>query len=321
MKHLAIGQRKASAIGLGLWQFGSREWGWGQDLGEAAARQVVRRALDVGINFFDTAELYGNGRSEEILSIALGSRRDEAIIATKVSPIHATRRGVVRAAKRSLSRLGADTIDLYQVHWPNRLVPLAWTMRGMRDLLESGQVREVGVSNFSLPLWRKAESALGRPVVSNQVQLHLLDRRPMDELVPHAQREGRLIIAYSPLAQGLLGGRYDGNNLPKDFRSADPLFSGATFEKVAPLLEELKSVARRHGATPAQIALAWLLHVPGVIAIPGARTEEQVEANAAAADIDISTDDWERLASTARAVQPRIGRSRLKRIAAWVLGA
>ena len=321
MKYVALGDRQASAIGLGLWQFGSREWGWGEDLGEEAAHRIVDRALERGINLFDTAELYGGGRSEEILSRALAGRRDQAIIATKVHPLHASRKGVVEAADRSLARLGIDTIDLYQVHWPNRYIPISWTMRGMRDLLDAGKIREVGVSNFRLSSWLAAERSLGRPVISNQVQFHLLDQSPMRDLLPYAQRAGRVIIAYSPLAQGVLGGRYDSGNLPTDFRAANPQFSGASFERVAPLLDVLRAVARGHEATPAQIALAWLLHLPNVIAIPGARSVEQVEANAAAADIELSQDEWQRLTEAAQAVAPRRRRHGIKRVAAWLLGA
>jgi aryl-alcohol dehydrogenase-like predicted oxidoreductase len=321
VKYVNLGDRQASAIGLGLWQFGSDEWAWGRDLSEPAAKLIVQRALDLGINLFDTAELYGDGRSEEILARSLGDRRNDAIIATKVTPTHATHDGVVNAANGSLSRLGVEAIDLYQVHWPNRLIPIQRTMEGMRELVETGKVREVGVSNFPLRLWRKAEGALGRPVVSNQVQFHLLDRTPMDDLLPYARREGRVIIAYSPLAQGVLGGRYERGKVPEDFRVNNPLFSRTSFERITPLLEELRLVARAHEATMAQIALAWLLHLPQVIAIPGARSLEQVQANAAAADIELSGEQFQRLTWVAKSVQPRPLRRKIRRLLGLLLGA
>lgn len=320
MKFVELGDRRVSVIGLGCWQFGSPEWGWGADLGEAAAKHIVSRALDLGVNLFDTAEIYGNGRSEEILGAALSGRRDDAFVATKVSPIHATRRGLANACSRSLARLRMEALDLYQIHWPNRLVPLSWTMAGMSELLESGMVRNVGVSNFSLRAWRRAERYLGGAVVSNQVQLNLLDRSALGELAPSAQERGRVIIAYSPLAQGLVGGKYDKDHMPADFRSAKSLFARETLARLAPLIEELRSMARGKGATPSQIALAWVLHTPGVIAIPGARTLAQVEENAAAADIELSEQEFQRLSSLAEAHGPRFQRPLLKRVAAGLLG-
>ena len=284
-----------SAIGLGVMQFGSQGWGWGSEFGIEDARHIVHRALDLGINFFDTAELYGGGRSEEILAEALGERRDEAVIATKVSPHHLTRKGVRQAALRSLRRLGTRQIDLFQVHWPNPLFPESWPMRGMGDLLDEGIIGQVGVSNYSVGRWRRAEELLGRAVASNQVSYHLLSRGPLQELLPYARDHQRLIIAYSPLAQGLLTGKYSVQNPPGGMRTLRPLFSTPNLRRVGPVLETLGSVANAHGATPAQIALAWLLHGPGVIAIPAAKSVQQLESNAAAADISLSDDEWERL--------------------------
>ena len=154
MKYVQLGNRSASAIGLGTWQFGSKGWGYGRDFGLEEASRIIHRASELGINFFDTAEMYGGGQSEEILGEALGARREEAIIATKVSPHHLTRRGVRHAAQRSLQRLGTDRIDLYQVHWPNPVIPLSWTMQGMRNLLDAGVIEQVGVSNFGLRPWQ-----------------------------------------------------------------------------------------------------------------------------------------------------------------------
>ena len=316
-----LGDRRASVIGLGLWQFGSREWGWGESFSEPEAVRVVERALDLGINLFDTAEIYGSGHSEEILGRILKGRRDDAIIATKVSPLHLTRRAVLAAAERSLQRLGVDSIDLYQVHWPNRFVPISSTMRGMKELHQAGKIKAVGVSNFSLARWRRAEAALGEPVVSNQVQFHLLDQRPLADLVPHsATRPGSVILAYSPLAQGVLGGRYHAAQTPDDFRASSPPFSAASLQRVSPLLDAIREVGRRYSATPAQIAPAWLVHQPNVIAIPDARSVEQVEQNAAAADIELSTDEVVRLSDLGQ----RLGRGGrhfgLKRLAGWLLG-
>jgi len=320
MKFLPLGDREVSVIGLGCQQFGSPEWRWGPDQGEAAANQVVNRALDLGVNFFDTAEIYGNGRSEEILGSALRGRREEAFVATKVSPVHGTRRGVADACERSLRRLGMAAVDLYQVHWPNRLMPLSWTMSGMRDLMHAGKARNIGVSNFSLRLWRRAERELGGRLASNQVQLSLLDRSPLGDVSEFAAQERRVVIAYSPLAQGLLAGRYDRQNRPVDFRAGKSQFSEESLARLHRLLGELRDLARSKGATPAQLALAWVLHITNVIAIPGARTLQQIEENAAAADMQLTGDEWERLRELAEADAPPVQRSPLKRIVDRVMG-
>jgi aryl-alcohol dehydrogenase-like predicted oxidoreductase len=310
-----------SAVGLGFWQFGAPEWNWGPDFGEAAAKPIVRRALDLGINLFDTAEIYGRGRSEEILGKALGDRRSEAFIASKVSPRHAGRASVREAAEGSLRRLGIERIDLFQLHWPNRFVPLAQTMGGMRDLVRSGKISLPGVSNFSVRGWRRADKAFGGVVPANQVQFNLLDRGPMADLLPFAREHGRAIIAYSPLAQGLVGGKYDKDHIPADFRAGYAMFSRSNFERLAPLMEALREVANAHRATPAQVSLAWLLHMPNVVVIPGARSIEQVEANAAAADLVLSDDEWRHLDVLAASAEQTLPvRTRVKRLLLRMMG-
>ena len=309
MKYVQLGISQASAIGLGIWQFGSTGWGWGNDFGMSEARRIVHRALDLGINLFDAAELYGGGRSEEILGEALGNRREEALIATKVSPHHLTRMGVRNAARRSLQRLGTDRIDLYQVHFPNPLIPMSWTMRGMRELVDGGLIGQVGVSNFGLGQWQRAETVLGTAVVSNQVRHHLLARKPLNDLLPYARQQGRVIIAYSPLAQGAITGKYRPGNAPRGVRVRNTLFSNGNLRRLEPFLEVLRAVAEAHNATPAQVALAWLIHDPHVIVIPGARSVEQVESNAAAADIVLSGTEWEHLKVAAESFrrEPLVG--------------
>ena len=295
MRYLQLGDKGVSVVGLGAWQFGSKGWGWGREFGEQEARQIVHRALELGINFIDTAEVYSNGASERLLGKALQGRGEQVFIATKVAPHHLLRRWVVSSAVASLRRLGLDAVELYQVHWPNPLVPIQWTMAAMRELQESGRVRQVGVSNFNLPRWQAAEGALGGPVVSNQVSYHLLDRGVERELLPYAQAQGRVIIAYSPLAQGLLAGRYTLDHLPRGVRLANPFFTRPNMRKAEPVVEMLREVAEAHGATPAQIALAWLLAHANVMVIPGAKSVAQVEANAAAADIQLSQAEMEAL--------------------------
>ena len=177
MRYLATGTAKQiSKIGLGTWQFGSKEWGYGQPYAEQGAHAIVRRALDLGVTLFDTAEIYGYGRSERILGQALGEDLNSVFVATKIFPVLPLAPVVEQRAVASANRLGARHLDLYQVHQPNPVVRDTPAMRGMRALQRVGLVGEVGVSNYSLDRWRAAEAALGGPVLSNQVQLQ--PRRP-----------------------------------------------------------------------------------------------------------------------------------------------
>jgi aryl-alcohol dehydrogenase-like predicted oxidoreductase len=301
------GDRRISRIGLGTWQFGSREWGYGPGYEERTGA-LVRRALDCGITLFDTAELYALGRSERLLGAALNGRRGEAYVATKIFPLLPVSAVVEQRAVASAERLGVQRIDLYQVHQPNPVVRDGTTMAGMRRLQQVGLVGDVGVSNYSLQRWRDAEQALGGPVLSNQVQYSLAQRAPEDDLLPYASERGRLVIAYSPLAQGLLSGRYDAANPPSGpVRRMNPFFLPDNLERAAPLLAVLREVADAHDVTPAQVALAYVVHQPYVVAIPGASSEQQVEANAAAADLELAADEYEALRAAAAAFHPLTG--------------
>ena len=196
-------------------------------------------------------------------------------------------------------------IDLYQLHWPNPLFPLGPTIAALSKLQRVGLLREVGVSNFNLLQWRLAERKLGGPVLSNQVQYSLVSRKPERELLPYAQTNDRVIIAYSPLGQGLLGGRYDIDHPPPPgVRSNNPLFLLENLERAHPLLSALREIAAGYGATPAQVALAWVIRRPNVIAIPGASSVAQLESNVAAADLDLSADEDARLTDASDAFQP-----------------
>jgi aryl-alcohol dehydrogenase-like predicted oxidoreductase len=285
-----------SAVGLGTWQFGSTEWGYGAEYNRVEAAKIVRRALELGVNLIDTAEFYGFGRSERILGEAIRDRRDKVFLATKIFPIGLPFMTSWRAGG-SARRLGVDKIDLYQLHWPSRLFPPRSTMPRMRRLVEQGRVVHVGVSNHSLAQWQDAERAFGGSVLSNQVLFNLTERRPERELLPWAQQNGRLIIAYSPLGQGLLSGNYQDtvpSNLVRRRRSS---FSAANRARLTPLVTALREIADRRTATPAQVALAWLIGKPNVVAIPGASSVRQLEENVAAGDIALSSEDVSRLDS------------------------
>ncbi len=305
MRYVEVSGVRLSAIGVGAWQFGSREWGYGESYAENEAARIVQRALDLGVNLLDTAEIYGFGRSERIVGKAIAGRRDEAFIATKLLPVLPVGPVIERRGRASARRLGIDAIDLYQIHQPNPVVPIAAQMQGMRALVSAGVVRHVGVSNFTLDRWRAAESALGGPVLSNQVRFSLVDRRPLSDLVPWADANDRVVIAYSPLGQGLLSARYDAANAPKSgVRAMNPLFLPENLDRAAALLSTLRDVAGRHDATPAQVALAWVIRRPNVVAIPGASSVEQLEHNAAAADLDLSDEEDRELTAAAEAFRP-----------------
>jgi len=307
VKYVEAGGARVSAIGLGTWQFGSGEWGYGSDYADNTAPAVVKRSLDVGVTLFDTAEAYAFGRSETILGRALGDRRPDAFVATKLFPLLPVDPVVAKRAQGSLRRLGMDHVDLYQVHWHNPVAPLDRTMAAMGSLLDRGLVRHVGVSNFTLSHWQAADAALGRPVLSNQVKYSLIDRGPERELLPWAQSNNRLIIAYSPLSQGLLSGRYDEEHLPGGLRGRTPAFLPDNVRLLAPVLDALRQVAGAHGASCAQIALAWLLRRPNVVVIPGASSVEQAEANAAAADIELTSEEDAALSEVSDAYHPLRG--------------
>jgi aryl-alcohol dehydrogenase-like predicted oxidoreductase len=307
MRYVEAAGVRLSAIGVGTWQFGSREWGYGKEYAETAALDIVHRALDLGVNLLDSAEIYAFGQSERIVGRALAGRRDEAFVATKVLPLLPLSTIVAQRGRRSRDRLGIDAIDLYQIHWPNPVVPLGQQMDGMRRLQRDRVVRHVGVSNYSLSRWQAAERALGGPVLSNQVQYSLVARKPDRELVPWAAAHDRIVIAYSPLGQGLLSGRYDETNVPSGVRAGNALFLPDNLRAAGPLISGLREIAASHDATPAQVALAWVIRRPNVVAIPGASSVTQLEQNVAAADLDLTDDEDARLTAASDAFHPKQG--------------
>jgi aryl-alcohol dehydrogenase-like predicted oxidoreductase len=307
--------KKISRIGLGTWQFGSREWGYGEGYAEQVAHAVVRRALELGVTLFDTAEVYGFGRSERILGRALGDDGESVFVATKIFPVVPVAPVVEQRAVASANRLGVRRLDLYQVHQPNPLVRDGTTMRGMLALQRVGLVGEVGVSNYSLERWQAAEAALGSRVLSNQVRYSLVARSPERDLLPFAESHGRIVIAYSPLAQGLLSGRYNRASLPANrVRATNPLFLPDNLDRAGDLIAAVREVADAHGATPAQIALAWVLHHPAVVAIPGASSVEQLESNVIAADIELTDQEYQALQAASDRFHPVVGRAALPRL-------
>ncbi len=297
-------------IGLGTWQFGSREWGYGARLRRRRGGPIVARARELGVTVFDTAEIYGFGRSERILGAALRASggTDDVVVATKVFPVLPTARGraAARRGQRPAARRAADR------PLPGAPAQPAWsatrtTMRGMRALRDVGIVDEVGVSNYPLRRWQRAEAALGAPVLSNQVQFSLVARGPMAEMLPWAQRTGHVVMAYSPLAQGLLSGRYDAQRTARPAASARPTRCSCreNLRRRRPAAGAAARGRRRRTAPRRRrSALAWLVHFPNVVAIPGASSVAQVESNAAAADIALAADEHAALTAAAEAFRP-----------------
>ena len=296
---------KISAIGLGTWQWGSREWGWGRLYGKQDVLDAFQKAMELGINFIDTAEVYGRGRSEQIISEAIHGHREDVVVATKVWPWNLSYGRLVRAAERSLHRLGVDVIDLYQVHWPNPLVPIRNTMKAMNKLARDGKIRTVGVSNFNLQKLKAAQEALAPlELVSNQVRYNLLDRHIEEKLLPFAETGKITIIAYSPLAQGLLTGRYTSSTKPSSLvQTINPGFSSRNLTRLIEVNGTLSEIASMHDRTPSQVALNWLTRKENVVAIPGVKKSEHVINDAGAVDWALSNLEVERLEKVATEVR------------------
>jgi aryl-alcohol dehydrogenase-like predicted oxidoreductase len=281
-----IGSLEVSVVGLGCNNFGRR-------LDSDATSTVVDAALDAGITFFDTADVYGDTQSEEYLGRGLGRRRDEVVVATKFgSAVDEQRKGarpeyVRRAVEDSLRRLGTDRIDLYQLHRPDPQVPIEDTLGALDELVKAGKVREIGCSNFSVNQLREAEEATrdgAARFVSVQNEYSLLQREPESDVLPECQRLGIAFIPYFPLANGLLTGKYrQGEHAPAGSRLQSGRGASLLTERNLTIVEELIEFAESRGHTILDLAFSWLLTQPAVASvIAGATSPEQVRSNAAA---------------------------------------
>ena len=283
MEYTALGHNeklRVSKIGTGLWQ-ASNAW----NAVEEDVIEAVGTAKEKGINFLDTAEAYGKGNSERVLGKALKEYgRENFFVATKVAGAHLRYDELQRAASASIKRLGVDYIDLYQIHWPDpwEQIPMSQTFRAMKKLHEEGKIRAVGVSNFAVRDMEEAQGILGDlPIVSNQVRYNLLQRNIEEEVVPFCKKNNISIIAWSPLAQGVLTGKYNPENIPNgDVREGNELFAPKNLEKAKEILLMLKSLGEKYSKTSAQIALNWLASKKDVIPIPGAKNSKQAMENA-----------------------------------------
>ncbi|MCD6244548.1 MAG: aldo/keto reductase [Candidatus Korarchaeota archaeon] len=294
--YLGTSDLKVSIVGLGTWQF-SDSWGI-KDYEQA--KSIIEKALDVGINFFDTAAVYGRGLSEQFLGRAIKELgvREDVVIATKLPGEFLSRHDVFKGTKRCLERLGVSYIDLMQVHWPPlwNNFPTCEYMRALEELVHHGVIRYIGLSDFPVELVDSAILCLSTEnVVSNQVRYNLVERDAEKELIPYAEAYGMSIIAWSPLAKGALTGKYTPENIPKfnDVRGGSAIFHPQNFSQIYEVVKLLKSIGEKYKKTPAQVALNWLLmSSESVIVIPGAKNPEQVEENAGAADWRMSFGNW-----------------------------
>jgi aryl-alcohol dehydrogenase-like predicted oxidoreductase len=286
MEKRRIGSLEVSLVGLGCNNFG-----WRIDAGASAA--AVNAALDAGINFFDTADIYGTGQSEEFLGRALG-RRDDVLTATKFGmKMDEQRHGahpeyVRRAAEDSLRRLRTDRIDLYQLHQPDPEVPIADTLGALDELVRAGKVREIGCSNFSGDQLRAAATAVREGAarfISVQNEYSLVHRDPEADVLPECRRLGLAFIPYFPLANGLLTGKYRrGQPHPEGSRAKDGFGPKVFTDRNLALVESLSEFAATRGHSMLELALSWLAAQPAVASvIAGAKSPAQVKANASAA--------------------------------------
>jgi aryl-alcohol dehydrogenase-like predicted oxidoreductase len=320
MKTTTLGQTglHVSRIAFGTWQLGG-EWG---RFDEDAAISAIRRARELGVNFFDTAQAYGFGASEQILGKALRdeltSERDELVIATK-GGLRQTNSGLVRDASpdwlrrgvdASLTALGIDHIDLYQVHWPDPTVPAADTAGALGELVADGKVRHVGVSNYDAA--QMAEFAATLPVETLQPPYHLFRREIEDEVLPYCRAHDIGVLVYGPLAHGLLTGTLSAHTAfaDDDWRSASGVFSGDTFGRNLATVRALEIFAADRDVSVSQLAIAWTLANPAVhVAIVGARQSSHVEDSLRAAEVSLTDADLENIDKIMTSATPVAGPS------------
>jgi aryl-alcohol dehydrogenase-like predicted oxidoreductase len=289
-RRLGHGGPLVGAIGLGAMGFAGYYGGSDDEEGVRA----IRRALDLGITLIDTAESYGDGRSEELVGRAVAGRRDEAVVATKAS------RGrpeyLRQAIDRSLGRLGVDAVDLYYLHLVDAQVPIEESVGAMAELVAAGKVRTVGLSEAAPETIRRAHAV--HPIAALQTELSLLHREPERETLPVLRELGIAFVAYSPLCRGLLAGRIRGaGDLGEDdWRRQVPRFQDENLERNVALLGPLEEIARARGVSPATIAIAWVLGLGDeVVPLVGTGRAEHVERNLEALEVRLDADELARL--------------------------
>lgn len=305
-RRLGRSDLEVTVLTMGCWQAGGAQW---TDTNDDDSIKAMQAARDAGINFFDTAEAYGGGHSEEIVAQALKDSYDRILIATKVNAPNLAADKVAQSCEASLKRLQADKIDLYQIHWPagqwgSPKIPIEETMGALLKLQEQGKIRAIGVSNFNSEQIKEALQ-FGR-IDSLQPPYSLFWRQYEQNGTLQTCIDNDIsVIAYSPLAQGLVTGKFNMNNRPEkgDNRSGSLLFQDPTYGKILEVVDQLKPIAEKYGVTTGQLATQWLLGQPGMTsAIVGARTPEQVQGNAKSGDFQISDEDRAAIDALGRSV-------------------
>ena len=300
-------------LGVGCWAWGDqRYWRYGEDHGPKDVVSAFKACLEAGLDLFDTAEAYGWGKGEQLLGALARRCRRSLTIATKYAPL-AGRGGpaaIRKALAGSLKRLGLPAVDLYQLHWADRdEAPIGPVMDVLAEAVHRGRIRAVGVSNFRAGEMREARAALARhgvPLATNQVRYSLLHRAPEVDGVLDACRELNVtLLAYSPLEQGLLTGKYSPETLPRGPRAEADWFSPANVAAAQPLIASLRTIAEAHAVDAAAVALAWLLAQPDVVPLAGVKTGPQAARNAKALGVTLSESEiatLDRLSQRCRAV-------------------
>ncbi len=303
-RQLGTSDVRITPIITGTWQAGKSMWVGVED---AETIKAIRAAFDAGITTIDTAEVYGQGHSEQVVAEALGNVRDRVVYATKVFANRLKYQQVIDACEGSLKNLKTDYIDLYQIHWPSgsfssEVVPIAETMQALNDLKQQGKIRAIGVSNFSRDQLAEA-SQYGR-IDSLQPPYSLFWRYVEKDTVPYCIEHQISILAYSPLAQGLLTGKFGPGHTfdPADNRAKNKLFQGENYVRAQQALEKLRPIADRYQVSLANLALAWLIAQPQTNAIAGVRHADQATDNAKAAAIKLSPEDLAAIDAIGRTV-------------------
>jgi aryl-alcohol dehydrogenase-like predicted oxidoreductase len=289
----------AIEMGLGAWQWGDRlVWQYGQGYSGKEVHDAFKLSVEEGIRFIDTAESYGNGLSERLLGKFIKETDQPVLVATKYFPFpwRIFRTSVTRALKNSLERLGVESVDLYQIHWPSPLMSIDRMMDGMAECVKSEMTRTVGVSNFNQTQMLAAYSALARqniPLASNQVHYSLLNRKvEKNGLLARCRELGVRLIAYSPLEKGLLSGKYNADSRPPGTRAG---IYANILPKIEPLIKLMTTIGQDHGGkTNSQVALNWTI-CKGALPIPGAKNVKQAQENAGTLGWRLTDDEVARL--------------------------
>jgi myo-inositol catabolism protein IolS len=303
-RQLGTSDLQITPIIMGTWQAGKRMW---TGIEDEESIKAIRAAYEAGITTIDTAIVYGQGHSEQIIAQALSDVRDKVVYASKVFADHLKYQKVIESCENSLNNLNTDYIDLYQIHWPSgsfnsEIVPISETMEALNKLKKQGKIRAIGVSNFSRDQLAEA-SQYGR-IDSLQPPYSLFWRQVEQDAMPYCIKNQISILAYSPLAQGILTGKFGINHqfAEGDHRAKNKLFQPENYQRVQQALAQLKPIAEQYNCTLAQLALAWLIAQPQTNAIAGARHGEQVINNAKAAEVTLIPEDINKIDQIGRQV-------------------